>query len=500
MAFSLKNKFLASNPFAGLNGKQMASRPQQGGISSLLPSQQPTARQSVIPTNNFAPQISSPFVAQPTSPKISSPFQSSPKPNPPGVVAPVGSPAASNSINTIPAVANQANNNFQGQGNLQTTGSTTNSVPQPYAPYVSNVLQAGWNAATQPYPIYGAPRIAPLNAQENQALSSIQGLQGQYQPALNQAYGTISGTQAQYSPYMTQAASDIQSLPGQYQPLLSQAQQAANSATTSYTPQQWNSATAGQYMDPYMQSVVQDQQNMALHNAQIAQRQMNGNAAAQGAFGGTRMAMEDAENQRNLGILQNQIANQGLSQAYQQGQNTFNTANQMGLSAAQFGNQAPLGVSNALSNIGSLSGNLGISGANALSGIGGLGQSTGTAQANALGNLATTGQNLGLTGANANLAAGQIGQGQTQNSLNLAYSDFLAQHGWPQQQLSWYNTLLGGSYPNNYNTTTNSAQPNQAANYLGLGIAGLGALSQPLTSGGNSILGDVGTFLGGLFG
>lgn len=316
---------------------------------------------------------------------------------------------------------------IQGSGDLQTTNQTNNSIPYPYNKYINQELQSGWNLAQQPRPIYGAPRIAPIPGQEQQGLNGIASLQNQYQPYLNKAQQYIQGAQM------------------------------------GYNPQQWNAQTAQKYMDPYAKSVVQDQQDMALHNAQIANQQLMGNAAQQGAFGGSRQGVMQAENARNLGVLQNQIADQGLSQAYQQGENTFNQANQTGLDAAKYGTTSAL------------------------------------AKGTAMGGLGSMGQQLGLTGANANIAAGQIGQNQTQNSLNLAYGDFLNQRQYPMNQLQSFNSLMSGSYPNTYNQQTNAVAPNQTQNYLGLGIAGLGALTAPTGSGGSSILGDIGSFVGGLF-
>jgi len=357
-------------------------------------------------------------ISSPAAPKIA-PQVAPQQPKPPAI-----SNSVSGGITNPGGGGNQQP--IQGSGDLQTQGQTNNTIPYPYNKYINQELQSGWNLAQQPLPIYGAPRIAPITAQEQQGLNGIASLQNGYQPYLNSA------------------------------------QQSIQNAPQSFTPQQWNTQTSQQYMDPYAKDVVQNQQDMALHNAQIANQQLMGNAAQQGAFGGSRQGVMQSENARNLGILQNQIANQGLSQAYQQGENTFNTANQTGLNAAQYGTQSQLAKGAAMGGLGSMS------------------------------------QQLGLGASNANIAAGQIGQNQTQNSLNLAYGDFLNQRQYPQNQLSAFNSLMSGSYPGTYNQQQNAVAPNQAQNYLGLGIAGLGAITSPLSSGGSSILGDIGSFISGL--
>lgn len=208
-------------------------------------------------------------------------------------------------------------------------------------------------------------------------------------------------------------------------------------------------------MSPYTQNVTDVQNAEALRNAQKNQVALGGNAAMQNAYGGSRYGIETAENARNLGILQNANTAQGLNTAYNNAQQQFNTQNNMGLQAAQFGNQ---GANNS---------------------------------AYTLGNLASQGQNLGITGANANLAAGQLAQGQAQNSLNLGYSNFQQQLNYPKDQLSWFNSLMQGAASPTTNTSSTTTAPGASIGQqvAGLGIAGLGAYNQGLFSG-----------LGGLFG
>lgn len=63
------------------------------------------------------------------------------------------------------------------------------------------------------------------------------------------------------------------------------------------------------------------------------------------------------------------------------------------------------------------------------------------------GGLAQTAQQLGLTGVGALQQAGGMQQGQTQRNLDLAYQDFMAQQGFPQEQVKGMIGALQGVAP-----------------------------------------------------
>jgi hypothetical protein len=87
--------------------------------------------------------------------------------------------------------------------------------------------------------------------------------------------------------------------------------------STSYNPYQTGQfgAQAGQYMDPYMQNVVDIQQREAQRQADIAGTQRGAEAVKSGAFGGSRQAIVDAEAARNLATQKGDIQARGLQDA-----------------------------------------------------------------------------------------------------------------------------------------------------------------------------------------
>lgn len=97
-----------------------------------------------------------------------------------------------------------------------------------------------------------------------------------------------------------------------------------------------------QYMDPYMQAVVDAQQADAQRtfNEQLAQS--GGTAAAAGAFGGTRQAVLESAMRRDLANQKGQIAATGLENAYQNAQQQFERDRAANVQAQQLNQQAGL--------------------------------------------------------------------------------------------------------------------------------------------------------------
>jgi len=82
---------------------------------------------------------------------------------------------------------------------------------------------------------------------------------------------------------------------------------------------------AAQYMNPYLQSVLNPQLEELRRQSLITQNQNAGKMASAGAFGGGRQAIMDAENQRNLMQEQNKTVGQGYANAYDKAMGQFNT-------------------------------------------------------------------------------------------------------------------------------------------------------------------------------
>jgi hypothetical protein len=82
---------------------------------------------------------------------------------------------------------------------------------------------------------------------------------------------------------------------------------------------------ASQYMNPYLQSVLNPQLDELRRQSQITQMGNAGKMASAGAFGGGRQAIMDAENQRNLMQEQNKTVGIGYANAFDKAMGQFNT-------------------------------------------------------------------------------------------------------------------------------------------------------------------------------
>jgi hypothetical protein len=99
---------------------------------------------------------------------------------------------------------------------------------------------------------------------------------------------------------------------------------------------------ADAYMNPYVGSVIANQQRDAQRQADIAGTQRGARAAQAGAFGGSRQAIENAEAARNLALQKGDIEATGMQNAYSQAQQQFNADQARQLTAQQSNQQAGL--------------------------------------------------------------------------------------------------------------------------------------------------------------
>jgi hypothetical protein len=202
---------------------------------------------------------------------------------------------------------------------------------------------------------------------------------------------------------------------------------------------------AGQYMDPYMQNVVNIQQREAQRQADIAGTQRGAQAVGAGAFGGSRQAIMDAEAARNLATQKGDIQARGLQDAYGRGQQQFNTEQQLREQSRQYGAGLGLqGLQTALQGAGQL---------------GALGQ-----------------QQFGQERDILNLQNQFGGQQQAQQQalINAEAQNFAAQQRYPYQQLEFMSNILRGT-PMGTVQSMYQAPPSPLSQVVGAGTALYGA-------------------------
>jgi len=223
---------------------------------------------------------------------------------------------------------------------------------------------------------------------------------------------------------------------GAYQPFLQQAQAGLTGAMQTAAGADMDPNAYKEYMDPYLDDVVQRAQDDIGRQGQIQEQQAAASAVGSGAFGGSRQA-----------VLQGEIGRNTLEQQARTGERLrsagFSQASKLAQDAAsQQLRQAQLA--------GGLS-----------QGIAGLGQ---------------LGQQMAGQDINTLLGIGGLQQGQAQQALNVGQANALAQQQLPFQQLGFLGDIFKGVPALQQQTSQQYMPPPSLSSQLfGLGIAGLGA-------------------------
>jgi hypothetical protein len=173
-------------------------------------------------------------------------------------------------------------------------------------PYVTDMLAKGQALSEMPYEQYSGPLTAGESPLQTQAFGTASNLQT---PAsIGQAAGTAGG--------------------------IATAAQNLNYTPTTGT---FDTAAAQQYMNPYLQQALAPQLAELQRQNQIANMTNAGKLTQAGAYGGSRQAVMDAENQRNMMQQIAATTGQGYNTAYNNAMSQFNADQQRKMQEAQFG-------------------------------------------------------------------------------------------------------------------------------------------------------------------
>lgn len=299
---------------------------------------------------------------------------------------------------------------------VTTYGTTSNNVPQWFSDYTQGILNQANAVAGQPYQSYEGPRIAGFSPEQEQAFALAEGNVGSYKPALGEAMDMTKGVLGQVAPTI-----------------------GTNLATAGGT---FTGDNVSRYMNPYIENVTKRSQELANRNFnETLLPQIKNMFTRAGQYGSTRMADTVGKAARDTSESLQSAADASLAQG-------FTTAGQMfGADASRAGTLAQLGVQSTLQ---------------------------GSKDLSALGE---TLSRLGLSDAATLEGIGQQRRGLTQQSLDLAKSDFDAQRDYPKTQTDWLSNIIRG-IPNNAvpsSTTRSETGPYQGDMQQGL-VGSLGSL------------------------
>lgn len=317
-----------------------------------------------------------------------------------------------------------------GGGSPSNTSSSQTSIPSYARPYVERLLGRAEPLTEQQYQTYEGQRQAPFTPMQQQAFRGAETMQ----PSMQGAMGSDLAAQAGFGALGTQ-----------YNP---------------YQTGQFTASTARQYMSPYMQNVVDIEKREAARQSGQQRLANQAQATTQGAFGGARSAIVEAERQRNLGQQMGDIQARGLQSAYDQAANRFQQEQQLREQSRQYG-----------------------------AGLGMQGLQTALQSAGTLGQLGGQQFQQGMDINKLQAQYGGLQQQRQQEILNQAYQDFLTQQQYPYQQLGFMSDLLRGlPLSGSGMQSVYQAPPSglQMLSSAGLGAYGLSKLAEGGEVGANS--------------
>jgi hypothetical protein len=300
-----------------------------------------------------------------------------------------------------------------GGGGPTTNKTETSNIPEYARPYVERMMGAtekqvytygdkGNITGFQPYKPFEGETVAGFTPMQKGAMQGI----GNYQ-----------------LPGQTGAATQMTGYAGL----------GSMGAGQQYAQQATDPGSMQAYMSPYMENALQPQMREAARQSAIQGQQNQAQAVQQGAFGGSRSAIVEAERQRNLGQQQADIYGRGMQSAFEQARQAQQFGSELGLKGYGQGLQA--------------AGQLGA-----------LGQQQ-------------YGQEMGLLGQQMEIGGKQ--QQYEQARLNQIIQDYATQQQYPFIQLGTLSNMLRGLPMQASTTQMYQAQPSLLQQ--GVGLAGAGA-------------------------
>ena len=289
------------------------------------------------------------------------------------------------------------------------TSMSQTTIPEYAQPYVEKMLGKAEAFTSAPYQAYGGERIADFSPLQQQAQQGVANLAPSQQLGLGTQMAGISGLNAM-------------------------------NAGQNYQRMATDPNAMQAYMSPYMQNALAPQLQEARRQSEIQGQMNQAKAVQQGAFGGGRSAIVEAERQRNLDQNLANIYGTGMQNAFQQAQQAQQFGSTLGLQGSQAGLQG----------------------------------------AQALGQLGQTqfGQQRDIINAQTNMGAQQ--QALQQQKLQQQYQDFLTQKAYPQQNLAFMSDILRGAPLGQQTQSQYTApQPSTLSQVAGLGLAGYGLFGNP---------------------
>ena len=281
---------------------------------------------------------------------------------------------------------------------------TQTTIPEYAKPYAEKMLGKTEALTNAPYQTFQGERIAGFTPMQQQSFQQTANLQPSKQIGTATQMSGLAGLGS-----------------------LGAGQQYAQQATNPYSMQA--------YMSPYIDNALAPQMREAARQSAMLGQQNQAQAVQQGAFGGSRSALVEAERQRNLQNQMGDIYGRGMQSAFEQARQAQQFGSTLGLQGYQTAGQ--------------MAGQLGQ-----------LGQAQFGQQKDIIQGLQS---------------AGAQQQAMEQKRLEQQYADFAAQRQHPYQQLSFMSDMLRGLPLSQYSQTMYQQPASPLGQLAGAGLMYAGA-------------------------
>jgi len=192
-------------------------------------------------------------------------------------------------------------------------GSSTSTLSEYAGPYVTEMLGKAQAIADQPYAVYGGPQTAGESGLQSKVFQGLGNLN--FPGQLGQSF---SSTGAYQPPGMTPGIYNTQPIgTGAGAPMGGMGAPMGGQSSG-------QTGVAAQYMNPYLQSVLQPQLEELRRQSQINLQPDLAKMTQSGGYGGGRQAIMESEANRNLLQEQNKAIGTGYSNAYDKAMGQFN--------------------------------------------------------------------------------------------------------------------------------------------------------------------------------
>jgi hypothetical protein len=373
------------------------------------------------------------------------------------------------------------------------TTSVTTNLPEYAEPFYRRLMERTEAESNRPYEPFGGQRFATFTPEQEESFAAATQIGRDGIPDAARA-GTlraadVAGYQQGYDAGQVRRDLDIGA---QYDPQ----QVRADIARSEYTPGAFETTqfidpnVAAQYMNPFVENVIQAQRRREQQRFdETVPQGLRAQAVQRGAFGGSRGALQEqlAQERLNERLLDQDASLR--SQAFQQAQTAFMTDAQRAQRAQQLADAsaqqaARLGLTGAeladrsaqqAARLGITTAELADRAAQAEGRLGLAGEELGLKSAGELARLGGLEQQYGLRAADVLRQIGEQRQAQEQQLLDIGYSDFLSQRDFPRQQLGYLSGIMHG-VPVSPQSETSVYQrpPSGGQQLLGYGLGGLG--------------------------